>query len=160
MVLFCAAIRRESVSLLGFPFLNKVQFLSSEISFVCHLKCPESGFPSHFGFLVIFVQFMLVLSAFFSGGCNQLSFVLVYAKFLSMYWCVNAVHNAGTSYSTILKHAVCLCHVWEIRLYASPWVFLFSDPFVEVLWSNLKMVPNIQRGGSPNIYFFDEISAM
>ena len=31
MVLFCAAIRRDSVSLLKFPFLSQVQVLSCEM---------------------------------------------------------------------------------------------------------------------------------
>ena len=38
MKLFCAAIRRDSVYLLRFPFLSHVQVLSFEISLVCHLR--------------------------------------------------------------------------------------------------------------------------
>ena len=40
MVLFCAAIRRDSVSLLKFPFLSHVQVLTSEILFISRLNCP------------------------------------------------------------------------------------------------------------------------
>ena len=40
MALFCAAIRRDSVSLLKFPFLSHVLVLSWEILFISHLKRP------------------------------------------------------------------------------------------------------------------------
>ena len=40
MVLFCAAIRRDSVSLLKFPFLIQVQVLSCAMLFIRHLKHP------------------------------------------------------------------------------------------------------------------------
>ena len=48
MALFCADIRRDSVSLLKFPFLRHVQVLSSEMLFISRLKRPWSCFPSHF----------------------------------------------------------------------------------------------------------------
>ncbi len=38
MVLFCAAIRRDSVSLLKFPFLSHVHLFSREMSLVSRLK--------------------------------------------------------------------------------------------------------------------------
>ena len=38
--LFCAAIRRNSVSLLKFPFLNQVQVLSCDMLFITRLKRP------------------------------------------------------------------------------------------------------------------------
>ena len=44
MVLFYAAIRRDPVFLLRFPFLNHVQVLPREISLVYHLKYPYSYF--------------------------------------------------------------------------------------------------------------------
>ena len=40
MGLFCAAIRRDSVSLLKFPFLSQVQVLSCEMLFISHSKRP------------------------------------------------------------------------------------------------------------------------
>ena len=48
MALICAAIRRDSVSLLKFPFLSHVQVLSSEMLFISRLKRPWSCFPSYF----------------------------------------------------------------------------------------------------------------
>ena len=44
MALFCAAVRRDSVSFLKFPFLSHVQVFLWEISLVCHLKCPYCCF--------------------------------------------------------------------------------------------------------------------
>ena len=40
VALFCAAIRRDSVSLLSFPFLSQVHVFSCEISLVSHFKRP------------------------------------------------------------------------------------------------------------------------
>ena len=60
--LFCAAVRRDSVSLLKFHFLSHVQVLSCEILFISRLKRPLSYFPSHFCFLVIVILLSIVLS--------------------------------------------------------------------------------------------------
>ena len=65
MALLYAAIRRDSVSLLRFPFLRLVQVFSREISLVCRLKDPYSCFSSYFCFLVIFVLLMLVFAVLF-----------------------------------------------------------------------------------------------
>ena len=65
MMLFCAAIWRDSVSLLKYPFFNDVQLSSCKISLVCCSKCPYNCFYSHFCFLVIFVQLMLMVSVLF-----------------------------------------------------------------------------------------------
>ena len=65
MALICAAIRRDSVSLLKFPFLSHVQVLSSGILFISRLKRPQSCFPSHFCFLVIVILLSIVLSVSF-----------------------------------------------------------------------------------------------
>ena len=64
MVLFCAAIRRDSVSLLKFPFLSHVQVLSCEMS-ISRLKRPWGCFPSHFCFLVFVILLSIVLSVLF-----------------------------------------------------------------------------------------------
>ena len=61
MVLFCAAIRRDSVFLLRFPFLCHFQAFLCEISLVCHLRYPYNCFSSHFCFLVIVVLLILVM---------------------------------------------------------------------------------------------------
>ena len=64
MVLFCAAINKDSVSLKRFPFFRHVQVFSWEISLVYRLKYPYTCFSTHF-FLVIFVLLKLVLSLLF-----------------------------------------------------------------------------------------------
>ena len=62
---FCAAIRRDSFSLLRFPFLCHVQVFSCAILLVCLLKYPYSCFSSHFYLLIFFALLMLVLSVLF-----------------------------------------------------------------------------------------------
>ena len=62
IALFCAAIRRDSVSLLKFPFLSHVQVLSCEMLFISRLKRPWSCFSSHFCFLVFVILLSIVLS--------------------------------------------------------------------------------------------------
>ena len=62
MVLFCAATRRDSLSLLRYPFLSHVQVFSCEVSLVSCLKRPSACFSSHFCFLVIVVLFVFVFS--------------------------------------------------------------------------------------------------
>ena len=83
MALFCAAIRKDSISLLRFPFLRHVQVFSCEVPLVCRLKYLYSCFASHFCFLIIFAQLILVLSVlllvaeirlplrFFILSCNR-----------------------------------------------------------------------------------------
>ena len=61
MALFCAAIRRDSVSLLKFPFLNQVHVLLCEM-FISRLK---RCFSSHFCFLVIVILLSIMLSVSF-----------------------------------------------------------------------------------------------
>ena len=62
MALFCAAIRRDSVSLWKFPFLSHVQVLSSEMLFISRLKRPWSCFPSYFCFLVIVIVISIIIT--------------------------------------------------------------------------------------------------
>ena len=54
-----------------------------------------------------------------------------------------------------LTHTLYLRYLGDVRPDASPWVFLFSCPFVRVLpWSILRMVPNILGGGQPRYLSF------
>ena len=149
MALFCAAIRRDSVSLLRFPFLSHVQVFSGEISLVCRLKWTYNNLSSHFRFLVIFALLMFVLFVLSRRG-NQSSPALFYAVFSSLY----SMHRRYLECWQVgflllfLTHIVCLSHLWDVRPYASSWVFLFSGSFIEVfLSSTLRMVPSILRGG-------------
>ena len=68
MVLFCAAIRRDSVTPLKFPFLSHVQVLSCEMLLISRLKRPWSYFSSHFCFPVIIILLSIVLLVSFLWG--------------------------------------------------------------------------------------------
>ena len=102
MALFCAAIWRDSVSLLRFPFLSQVHVFSCEILHTKSFKTPIELFSSHFHFLVV-ILLVFMLSVLFSGGCNQSSFEIFYLFFESLYRCVNAVFNAGKSSSSLFS---------------------------------------------------------
>ena len=65
MALFYAAISRDSVSYLRFPFVCPVQVFSWNISPVYHLKYPYKYFFSHFCFLIIVVLLILVIILLF-----------------------------------------------------------------------------------------------
>ena len=65
LMAFSVAIRRDSVSILRFPFLSYVQVLSCEMLFISRLKRPLIYFSSHFCFVVIVVLLISVLSVSF-----------------------------------------------------------------------------------------------
>ena len=102
MVLFCAVIRRDSLSLLNFPFLSYVEVFSWEMLFISRLKRPWSCFSSHFCFLV-FVILLSIVCRIVSDGRNQSSVVFFYVVFESLYGCVNAVFDAGKSSSSLFS---------------------------------------------------------
>ena len=58
-VLFCAAIRRDSVSLFRCPFFSYVQILPCEMLFINRCKCPSNCIPSYFCFLVIVITHLV-----------------------------------------------------------------------------------------------------
>ena len=64
MALSCAAIRRDSISLLRFSLLCQVQAFWCEMLFIRRLKRPYSIFPSHFCFRVVILS-SVVLSVSF-----------------------------------------------------------------------------------------------
>ena len=68
MALFCAAFRRDSVSLLKFPFLSHVQVFSCEMLFISRLKHPKCCFSSHFCVLVIVILLYRSKSSTWSFG--------------------------------------------------------------------------------------------
>ena len=71
MALFCAVIKRDSVSLSRFPFLSHIHVFSSEM-FIGRLKRPWSCFSSHFCFLVIVVPLDLVSLVLFLMAVTSL----------------------------------------------------------------------------------------
>ena len=78
MALFCAAIRRDSVSLLKFPFLSHVQVLSCEMLFINRLKRPWSCFPSHFCFLVFVILNIIIIIIY--NDVSETDFVCLFPK--------------------------------------------------------------------------------
>ena len=103
MVVSCAAIKRDSVSLLKFLFLRHVQVFSSEMLFISRLKRHQSCFSSHFCFLVIVHSVVQRVVSIVSYGCNQSFFVLFSVVLESLYQCINAIFNAGKSSSYFLS---------------------------------------------------------
>ena len=101
--LSCAAIRRDSVFLLKFPFLSHVQVLSCEMLFISRLNRPESYLPSHFCFLVIVILFSIVLAVSFLMAVISPPSCFLYIVFESLYRCINAVHNAGKYSSSVFS---------------------------------------------------------
>ena len=64
MALSCAAIRRDSVSLLRLLFLGQFQVFSCEMVFISRSKRPQNCFFSYFCFLVIIIPSYVVLVSF------------------------------------------------------------------------------------------------
>ena len=103
MALFCAAIRRDSISLLRFPFLSHVQVFSCEMLLISRLKRPWVCFSSHFCFFSYCRSVSLRVVCSVSGGCNQSFSALFYLVFGSLYQCFNAVFSTGKSSSSLFS---------------------------------------------------------
>ena len=93
MALFCASVRRDTVSFLTFPVLSRVHVFPCEMSLVSRLKRPYRCFSSHFSFSGYCRSASPRVVSIVSGGCNQFSSVLLYLVFDPLYRCVHAVSN-------------------------------------------------------------------
>ena len=127
----CDTIRRDSISLLGFPFFVHVYVFSCEISLVCRLKCPNSCFSFHFGFLLIFVLLVFVL---------PVSFLVAVIRLPRAFLCsLRVVVSMDQRYlqrrQVLFLLFFCQCHLWVLCIIIS---FL-------VLWSLCL--------GSSQVYF-------
>ena len=134
MAFFCDAIRRNSLSLLRFPFLSHVPVFSSEISLVCRFRYPYSSFffPP-ICLLVIFVLLIIVLFVLFLVAAI-LVFLGSFFFMNSMKRRIDAILNVGeSSSSNFSRHVLCPCHLLDVWPYTSSLVFLFYGPLVEVL---------------------------
>ena len=137
---------------------EEIQFLSLKVSF--SLPCP-SFLVWYFAYLSLEMSiklffFLFLFPGYFgsvdtcvvwivSSGWNQSFFALFYVTFLS-YQCINAILNSGSPLPLFSR----LLHLWDVRPFASTWVFLFSGPFTEVLFSStLRMVLSNLREGEP-----------
>ena len=131
MALFCAAIRRDSVSLLWFPFLSHVKF--SHVRF--HLFVTWNVHSAVFLPIFVFWLFLFcwcLCCLLFQVTVISLSLCFFYVFFLSLYWC-NDIIWQDLFLLLFLTHTVCLYHLWDVRPYALSWVFLFFGPFIGVL---------------------------
>ena len=144
--MFCAVISRDSVPLLRLPFLGNVQFFSCDISLVCCLKCPWSCFSYPFCFPVIVALFILLLLELFLVGFISLSLFVLYSL-RDLLWTVSSMLASPLLPSFLDTRSL---SIWDVRPYASSWVFLFPGSFVEVIPSfTLRMASSILRGRQP-----------
>ena len=147
MALFCPAIRRDSISLLRFPFLNHVHIFFSEKLLTSCLKRQLSCFASHFWFLVVIVQLVFVLSVLL-----RVAVISLPPRFWSLQVVVLMHQHCFQCWQVIffllfLVHIVCQRHLWDLMPPALSLVFLFFGLLIQVLlWSTLRMVPNTLQG--------------
>ena len=129
MVLFRVAIRRDSVSLLRFPFLNHIQVFSCAISFASLLKCPYSCFSSHFCFLAgEVVQLMLVSTVLFLIAVISLPLHF----FLCSLLVVVSMHRRsleGWRLLFLLYFDTSSIIIMSCRLHGYPWPSLATSPY-------------------------------
>ena len=95
------------------------------------------------------VRFMFVLPVLLLMAiiCLPKHFWYILRVFISIYRCYLQCWRIlfRPHFST---HSDCLCHLVDVRPYASSWEFLLIDSFVEILSSiTLRMVPSIFPGG-------------
>ena len=161
MVLFCAAIRRDSVSLLKFSFLNRVKVFSCEMLFISRLKGLLSCFYSHFCFLFIVILLSIALSV---------SFLVVVISPTSCYsmWsssrCIDAsklIRCRQIIFLTLFSvHIVCQRRFGGVMPYAWSLVFLFLVHFLKFISGPFQKGSRISNEGhSPSVYSFDKVSA-
>ena len=126
MALFFVAIKRDSVSLLRFPFHSHVHVFLFKMLLVCRLKQPQSCFflPHFSGYYRSAAPRVVSI---ISGGYNHSSSALLYVVFESLYRCVLAVFNIDKSSSTLSSSPI-----YAFKVVSCAWslVFLFSGPFV------------------------------
>ena len=122
MVLFYAFVRRDSVSLLRFPFLSHVKVFLSEISLCC-LKCPYHCFSSHFCFLVIFVLLMLV---------SSVSFLVVVISLTSHFFMYCYSYHYHYQYLFMCIKDIFIFYFYLLYLMASPYYIIIQCDTVSI----------------------------
>ena len=160
----CAAIRRDSVSLLRLPFLYHVQVFSCDISLVCRLKCSYSCFSSLCPFFdcSYFVDACVVCIS--SGRWNQSSSAFLNVIFESLYRCIDVIFNADDFYPFSFpwhKLSVYVTFGMYGLMYRHKFFFfLFFAPFVEVPPSSTSKMDLVSdKGDSPGVHPSGEILA-
>ena len=154
MALFCAAIRRDSVSLLRFPFHSHVKF--------SHVRlCLFVDWNIHrVVFLPIFIfKLMLVLSVLFLVAVISLLQHFLYVVYESAFRCINAIFNAGNPLPPLFLDTTSSLG-WKTWCIVMNFLILCF-----ICWSSalvhFKNGPEYLTGrDSPGVYPFDEISAI
>ena len=163
MALFCAAIRKDSFSLLRFPFLSPVHVYSYVLSLVSRLNVHRVLF-FRFLFSGYYRSLDPLVISIASGGCNQSSSAPV--VFALLYRWVNAVFNAPFfldiySLSTLSLDPrpyawtlVVGCFVFFCFFFYLIHLFeFFSGQLQEWIWVSYE-------GDSPSIYPFGKVPAI
>ena len=147
MALFCAAIRKDSVSLLQFSFLSHAQVFLCEISPVCRKKYPFSCFSPHFCFLVIVVQLVFMLSVLF----------LVTVISLPLFFLSNSRVLSFSLSSTIACHLPPFHDMYSLLMSSLAWMVPLLKFFLCLFqkWSQEYF-----KWDSPCFYPFDKIPAI
>ena len=114
-----------------FPFFSHIHVFSRGISFVCRLNYPYSCFSLSFCFLVvvllIIVLFVLFLDAVIS--LSLLFFMQSSRPCIDSSW--RCLECCWVHFLVFLTHIVCLCHLSDVRPYAS--TLVSSGPFVIII---------------------------
>ena len=151
MGLFCAVIRRDSVSLSRFP-LSKLCPSFLMWNFACFsFELSIESFSSHFRFLVNFDLLILMLSILFRAT------VISHHPHFSMKSSCSFIDVSTLSWMLLVLfllffffffwHIVCRLHlVWKAIYIFIGFLVLWSI-FKILLWSTSRMVPSILRAG-------------
>ena len=155
MALSCAAIRRDSVSLLRFPFPSHVQVFWSEMLFISRLKWPLSCFFLPFLFPSYCLSIIYRVVRIVSDGCNQSPFVFFYVVFEPLYGCINGVFDADKSSSSLFIIIIIIIYSLEFSHQRKLMVFHWrlsdnkSPQGCRTLLSILAVFNNAVFGKSP-----------
>ena len=143
MALFCAAIRRDSVSLLKFIFHSHVQVFLCKITPVVAWN-TQTFFSSHFCFLVMVVLLVLIiLSVLLLAAVSNLSLFFLMQSLSLRIYAFSAGYSSSSSYRLSISYLGCKAVCIVIN-------FL-------VLWSIYLSSSLVHFKNGPEVYSFDEI---
>ena len=128
MALFFTAIRRDSVSLIKFPFLSHVNVLWCEMLFISRLKRPWNCFSSHFCFLVFVILLSIVLSVLFLMW-SVLFRVFLCSPRVVVWMCQRCLRCRQVHFLPLfLVHIVCPRRLWDVS-YLIPYNYMLTNNY-------------------------------
>ena len=163
--MFYAAIRRDSIPLLRFPFHSHVQVFLRKMVHISRLKRPPSCFSSPFCFPVIVVLLVLLLSVLFLmvviGLSPRFFFVVfksLYYYYYNYYFTLLSVFHTSVSWYFLIEGWLkashqCIYHlfVWSLTGFSRtllsilvviwivstcPLIFKLFSPFYKTFWAH------------------------